>query len=393
MQGHVRRRGKRTWAVIVDLDRGPDGKRKQKWHTVQGTKKDAETERTKLLNALETGCYVEPGKLTVGEYLEKWLTEYAKTSVAPTTYQRYQCIVRLHLVKALGQIPLTKLQPLHIQGYYSQALQTGRLDKESKTKGLAARTVGHHHRVLSEALSRAVKWQILARNPADAVDPPRVEDKEVQAIDEAAAAWLIDAAIGTRLYEPIMIALTTGMRRGEVLALRWSDCDLVRGSVTVLRSLEETKEGGLRFKDVKRKRSRRPISLPGILIEALSAHRQEQARHRELYGAEYNDGGLVCCKEDGSVWKPSAFTSAYRELLRRRKIANIPFHNLRHSHASQLLRAGVNPKVISERLGHSKVAFTMDVYAHLFPGMQEEAAGKTDSGLRNALEKQRQHRA
>jgi integrase len=291
---------------------------------------------------------------------------------------------------ALGSIPLVKLQPLHIQAYLADALQNGRLDsKAGQGKGLSPRTVCHHHRVLSEALGRAVKWQLLARNPAAAVEPPRVEQEEIKAIDETAAAWLVDAALGTRLYIPIMLAITTGIRRGEILALRWKDVDVIRGFLAVVRSLEETKDAGLRFKDVKKKRSRRPISIPKLLTEALEPHRQQQDKHREMYGADYGGNDLICCREDGSIWPPSAFTSAYRDLLRRRKIPNVRFHDLRHSHASQLLRDGVNPKVISERLGHSKVGFTLDVYSHLLPGMQEEAARKTDAGLRAAIEKQR----
>ncbi len=390
MTGHIRPRGKRSWAIVLDL--GPDpatGQRRQKWHTVHGAKKKAQAEMARLINEIETGTYVEPRGLSVKDFLEQWLAD-ARTKVSGTTFARYRSIVRLHLEIALGNIPLVKLAPLHIQAYLADALLSGRLDaKEGQGKGLSPRTVCHHHRVLSEALGRAVKWQLLARNPAAAVEPPRVEQQEIHAIDETAAAWLVEAALGTRLYVPIMFAITTGMRRGEILALRWKDVDATRGFLTVNRSLEQTKDGGLRFKDVKKKRSRRPISIPGILIEALAPQRQEQSKHREMYGPDYADNDLICCREDGSIWPPSAFTSAYRDLLRRRKIANVRFHDLRHSHASQLLRDGVNPKVISERLGHSKVGFTLDVYAHLLPGMQEEAARLTDSGLRAAIEKQR----
>ncbi|MFN7992749.1 MAG: site-specific integrase [Bryobacteraceae bacterium] len=385
MTGHIRPRGKRSWAIVLELGRDPaTGKRRQKWHTVHGTKKRAQAEVARLINELESGSYVEPRRLSVRDFLERWLDD-AETKVSGTTYQRYRSIVRLHLEKALGHVPLAKLQPLHIQTYLAEALKVGRVDARAG-RGLAPRTVCHHYRVLSEALGRAVKWQLLARNPAVAVEPPRVEQQEINAIDENAAARLVDAARGTRLYIPILLAVTTGMRRGEILALRWNDVDLVRGFVTVVRSLEETKQSGLRFKETKKKRSRRPISMPGLLTEALDAHRILQLKHREMYGGDYGDNDLVCCREDGSVWPPSAFTSAYRDLVRRRKIAKIRFHDLRHSHASQLLRSGVNPKVISERLGHSKVGFTLEVYAHLLPGMQEEAAKLTDSKLRAAIE-------
>lgn len=143
------------------------------------------------------------------------------------------------------------------------------------------------------------------------------------------------------------------------------------------------------FKEPKSRRGRRRVSLPPILIDQLKSHRDEQVQRQKLLGACYQEGDLICCAEDGSLWKPSAFTSAYRALLARRKIANIPFHSLRHSHASQLLRAGISPKVISDRLGHSKVGFTLDVYAHLLPGMQEEATEKVNTAFKQAFDKQR----
>ena len=385
MKGHIRKRGARTWAIILDLDRGPNRKRRQKWHTVHGTKKDAERTLTELLHSLTVGLYIEPSETTLGTYLQKWLDDYAKVNVGAKAYERYEQIVKNDLTPALGSTLLSKLQPMQIQGYYSTALKSGRKDGKG---GLSPQTVLHCHRVLRKALAQAVRWNLLVANAADRVEPPRPQTREVTPLDEVRSAELIESAKGTRVYMPILLAITTGLRRGEILALQWPDLDLASGTLRVRRSLEETKSG-LRFKEPKSRRGRRYVTLPVFAVGELKRHQVEQQLRKRAFGPAYVAGDLVCCAEDGAVWKPSAFTSAYRALLRRRKIPNIPFHNLRHSHASQLLRSGVSPKVISERLGHSKVGFTLDVYAHLLPGMQEEAALRIESNLGTALKKLR----
>ena len=178
------------------------------------------------------------------------------------------------------------------------------------------------------------------------------------------------------------------MRRGEILAVGWQDINLDAGLVFVRRSLQETK-AGVSFKQPKSRRGRRPLTLPSLAVEMLRTHEEKQAQMKHALGADYQDNGLVCGRDDGSIWPPSAFTSAYRDLLRRRKIENVRFHDLRHSHASQLLRDGVPIKVVSERLEHAKAGFSLDVYGHVLPGQQEEAARKSDVALRAALEKQR----
>jgi integrase len=387
MTGSLKKRSEGSWSIVLYLGRDlVTGKKRQKWQTYRGNKKGAQAELARLLHELNTGAYIEPVKLTVGDFLEKWLDDYAKVNVGGKTFERYVGIVRQHLIPALGSILLTRLQPLHIQTCYSKSLECGR--KDGRPGGLSPQTVVHHHRVLREALKQAVRWQLLPRNAADAVQPPKAQYHEVNALDEARTAWLFDAAAGTRLHIPILLAITTGMRRGEILAVRWRDLDLDARLATVQRSLQETK-GGLVFKPPKSHRSRRPIELPTITVELLKEHRESQENLKRDLGSDYHDGDLVCCREDGKTWRPSAFTSSYRALLKRRKVDNIRFHDLRHSHASQLFRDKVNAKVISERLGHSKVAFTLDVYSHLLPGMQNEAAVKTDERLRAALEKQR----
>jgi len=357
MKGHVKKRGS-VWYVKIELERDPvTNKRRQKWYSGFETKKAAEAELAKLLHQIQTGAFAEPSRLTVAEYLRKWLADYAKPNVSGKTYERYEQIVEKDLIPGVGALALSKLQPLHVQRMYSDQLTSGR----KRGGGLSAQTVLHHHRVLRKALAQAVRWNLIVANPADRVEPPRVRAEEVKPIDEVSAAWLIEVAQGTRLYLPILLAVFTGMRRGEILALRWQDVEFDAGYLHVRRAVEETK-AGVTFKEPKSRKGRRMVSLTPTVTEALRFQRTVQEDRRKILGPAYLGGDLVCCREDGSIWKPAAFDSAYRQLLKRRKLDGPTFHALRHSHASHLLRSGVDPKVISERLGHSKVAFTLDKY-------------------------------
>jgi len=387
MKGHLVKRAEGSYSVVLDSGKDPNtGKRQQKWVTIQGRKADAERELARLLNEVHTGGFIEPAKLTVAEYLERWLKDYAEVNVSGKTFERYQSIVGQHLNPALGHLPLPKLRPLHIQAHYSQALRDGR--KDGRPGGLTPQSVLHHHRILREALQQAVRWQLLARNPADAVEPPRPRPREVRAIDEAQTAWLLEVAEGTRLHLPIMLAVSAGLRRGEILGLRWADLDSQLGVLHIRRSVEQTRKA-VCFKEPKSRQGWRTVALPALALEALQSHRQQQARHKALLGDDYQDGDLICCVEDGSLWKPSAFTSAYRDLLRRHKLPGLNFHALRHSHASQLLKAGADVHLVSRRLGHAKAGFTLSTYAHMLPGQDEEAARRVDVALRAAIEQRR----
>ena len=223
----------------------------------------------------------------------------------------------------------------------------------------------------------AVQWQLLIRNPADAASPPTPEDKEMSILTEAQSVELFEAAEGTRLHVPVLLASCAGLRRGEVLGIQWSDLDWKTGNLQIRRSLEETKISGVRFKHPKSKRGRRPVALPAFVLRLLIDHKEKQDEIRSVLKQDYQANDLICYVEDGSIWKPSAFTSAYRALLRRRKLPMISFHSLRHSHASGLLRNGVDMKVISSRLGHSRVGFTADTYIHLVPEQDQDGAKKT----------------
>lgn len=246
----------------------------------------------------------------------------------------------------------------------------------------------HHHRLLRQALQQAIRWQLLARNPADAVQPPRPRRKEIRALTEDETAKLLTESKARWLYMPILIAATTGLRRGEVLAVRWADIDLEAKTLAVRRSLEQTAEG-LSFKEPKTSRSRRVVALLDLTVDALRKHRTSQARERLAAGSAYLDLDLACCAGDGRPWLPSSLTHAFTTLASRIGLDGLRFHDLRHTHATQLLRQGVHPKIVSERLGHSTVGITLDVYSHVLPDMQQEAAKLVDGALRSAFKGRR----
>jgi integrase len=246
MKGHLRERSPGHWAIILDIPDPKAGERRRKWHSFKGTKRQAQIECARLISIIQTGSYLEPSKTTLATFLERWL-DHAKSQVTPKSHERYSGIVNQNIIPALGAVHLTKLKPAQISAAYTAALSNGRRDG---TGGLAPRTVGHMHRVLKQALGQAVRWELLTRNPADAVDPPKVDWKPMQTYDVPQTAELIEAVRDTPLLVPTLLAVLCGLRRGEICALRWRNVDLVTGQISVVESLEQTR-AGLRFKSPK----------------------------------------------------------------------------------------------------------------------------------------------
>jgi integrase len=303
-------------------------------------------ELRRILTTIDNGAYADPGKMRLGAWLQQWLEE-ARHSVAPNTLPRYREIVDLHLVPVLGVLPLAKLQPAHVQIHYSQALVAGRRNGK---RGLLAQAVVHHHRVLHVALKRARALRLISTNPVEDASRPVVQRHEIEALEPAESAALLNATRATRMFPIIFLALATGLRRGEVLGLRWCDVDLDRRTLTVVQSLEQTKSG-LRFKTPKTKRSRRKISLSPSLMDELKAYRVKQAAERLALGMGRDPSSLVSARIDGDPVQPDSVTKMFARIAERAKIRPIRFHGLRHTHATDLLGAGVHPKIASERLG------------------------------------------
>lgn len=383
MRGHIVKRSGNSYSLVLELGQHPEtGKRQQKWVTYRGTKKGADAELVRRLSEIENGNFISPDKATVAEFFDQWLV-MMQTDLANTTYERYRGIIEHHVKPAFGQLRLQRLTPYHVEMEYARLRKEGR--KDGRAGGLSAQTILHIHRLLHEALQKAVSWNLLTSNPIDRVSAPKVVTREIEPLSEAKAAWLVTCSEGTRLYVPIMLALCCGLRRGEILALRWKDLDSARGTIHIARSLEESK-GRIAFKQPKTLKGLRVVAVPQVVMDALERHRLAQQQFREQLGTDYDIANdLICCVEDGTIWKPSAFTSAYRDLLRRRKLDGPNFHALRHAHASWLIASGIDVKTVSQRLGHARSSFTMDRYVHAMPGQDLEAARRTNDALNNAL--------
>lgn len=382
MKGHIRERSPGRWAIILDLTDPESGKRRRKWHSFAGTKREAQKECARLITALDRGDYVEPGKETLAKFLDRWL-DHVKSQVSPRSFERYEELARKNIVPVLGGIVLTKLRPEHVSTGYAKALASGRRDGKG---GLAPRTVHHMHRVLRQALDQAASWHILARNPADEVKPPRVERMKMAALDTAETARLLAHFRPTRMFVPVMLGVLCGLRRGEVTALRWGAVDLARGQVAIVESTEQTR-AGTRLKETKSGRSRK-VALPSLATEELRRHRARQAEELLRLGVRLSADTHVFAQADGSPVQPNSLTHEFvRILALSTTLPRVRFHDLRHSHATHLLASGVHPKIAQERLGHSSIAITLDLYSHVMPGMQEDAAAKVDAALRAAIDK------
>lgn len=381
----IRKQGEGTYQIEVYLGRDPKtGKRIRDTVTFIGKQKEAEKEERRLLRERDLGLYIAPSNETVNEYLTRWLRDYAKPNVAGTTYEGYSRTIERYVKPHLcdgADIVLRKVRPEHIKALYA----TLREQPARNGGKLSGHTVLHVHRVLHLAFRDAVLERSLAVNPCDAVKAPKREDKEMKTITEAQTARLLQGLQGTRYHVPVLVAVTCGLRRGELLGLRWRDVDLDAKTLSVTQALEQTK-AGISTKTPKTRKSKRQVVIPAMVVQALKVHKADQNAHRLEQGNTWKDHDLVFPAPDGSPFSPSYFSRMFTYHARRLGI-DCRLHDLRHSHATQMLRQGVHPKIVSERLGHSKVGFTLDTYTHVLEGMDAQAARKVGTALEAAIAK------
>lgn len=370
MRGHIKKRGE-NWSVIIELPKDINtGKRKQKWYTVNGNKNDAEKFLTEKLRELDTGILIDTKKMKFGEYLDYWLKEYCYNNLSINTIEGYEQYIERHIKPSLGNIELDKLRPLQLQSFYSEKLKTGKINGKG---GLSKQTVRTLHRIIHGALTQAVKWQLIVRNVADCVEPPKPKKYEAKFLDTEQTNLLIEKVQKTDIYIPVIIAIYTGMRRGEVLGLSWENINFEKKYIKVVQELSCTKQG-LKILPPKTNKSIRNIAIPDTLIKILKIHKAKQMENKLLLGKEYQNIDMVCTYPNGKLFYPKRFSAKFHELLEKNKLPIVRFHDLRHSHASLLVKLGIQPKVISERLGHSNIGITMDLYSHLYEEADKEVA-------------------
>ncbi|BAR82929.1 DNA integration/recombination/invertion protein [Bacillus thuringiensis serovar tolworthi] len=358
MKGHIRKRGTK-WCIVVDIGTDPEtGKRRQKWFSGYKTKKEAEKDVAKKITELHEGTFIQPSKVTVNTFLAEWI-EAKKINVKKSTYDEYRGIIKNHLIPHLGEIKLEKLNGMHIQKFYNKLNET-----------LSANTINLVHTILSTSLNQAVKFKLIPFNPAKMVESPRKEKTSFHVWDEDEVKHFIKASQKSRYHIAYLLAITTGMRMGEILGLRWQDVDLKNKTISINQTLSHDCKLIL---DTKTKQSKRLLPIDDGTTAALQKHKLRVKQEKLKAGQAYYNLDLVVCSQLGNLVFRSQFHVNFKTYIAKADLKVIRFHDLRHTHATLLLKQGVHPKVVSERLGHKDVLITLNKYSHILPGVQEQA--------------------
>lgn len=373
MRGHIAKKGNRYYAVIYEGINPATGKEQHRWHAAGPTRKEAERVLADLVKRHHDGDYRPPEKITLGEYLERWLPTQ-RQPLAPSTFSSYEGNIRLHVLPYIGSIPLQRLAPEDLDELYALLLTNGRHNNGGGP--LSAKTVRLVHAVIHKALADATRKGSMTRNVADLADPPKISSgarpkMEVWNADELRRFFeLIE---GHHLYTALYVKANTGMRRGEVLGLTWRTIDFDSSRLSVTQNVTAPNYQ-VRVSDVKSAHSLRTIDLDARTVAVLRSWRKQHLESYIATGVRVDESGFVFAKPSGGPLHPDYFSQSFERLIAKMDLPRIRLHDLRHTHATLLLKEGVPPKVVSERLGHSSVAFTMQVYQHVLPGMQADAA-------------------
>jgi integrase len=356
VKGSLQKRGRESWRLRYDLGSDGGGTRQRRAITLKGTRKQAEAEASRILARVASGDHVDPSSETVAAFTERWLDDWADANVSNRTWTRYAQLLRNHVARRVGAVPIQKLRATDLQTVYAAMAR----------EGLADLTRLHVHRAAFTMLKHAMQWGVISRNPAALVDAPRVKAREIEILTLVQIQTVLAALREKPSYPIVATALGSGLRRSELLALRWKDVDLAAGALRVEQALEQTTRGGLVFRQPKTKYGRRTVTLAPSTVAILREHRKAQQEQRLGLGlGRAPEDALVFGAWDGSPRSPNALTKEW-QLAMRQIGFKATLHSLRHSHASALIASGLDVLTISRRLGHGSPAITLGIYGHLF---------------------------
>jgi integrase len=362
--------GKDKWRLILPLPRDPGtGKRRQRWLSFSGNKRQAQKEYDRLLEMIEIGQ--DSSRLTAAMFFDEWTSKLEAThSVKASTLVRYKELLSA-LKPLIGATKLAKLDATLIQNAYGRVLASGRSKK----------TLLNVHRVLHQALADAVREKRIATNPAADFKGPRAPQYHPRILDVDDIARILDVADKTRYSVLVRLLVYTGLRVGEALGLTWDSVDMERGVLFVRQTARRERGIGVTVGTPKTHRSLRPVSLSPVIVDCLRVHRIEQAQERLRLGPMYVERGFLFSRR-GQALDGTYVSRDWRKIAKDAGVEGARLHDLRHAHASVMLKAGIAAKVVSERLGHSRIGITLDTYSHVLPGLQDDAAAKFEAEMR-----------
>lgn len=388
MAGHIEKRGKNSWRLIVSGGIGPDGRRIQHKKPFKGTEPQAEKALAAFVTEVEKGQYIPPAKMTFQEFSEKWLKEHAEKNLAPKTVFGYKNLLYSRVFPAIGHIKIEKLQPLHLVEFYNNLSEDG-LRADGKPGPLSGKTAHAHHRVISSILGTAVQWQLILSNPASRVTPPKIEKKRAVCYDEDQTTALLTALDGEPLkYKTIItLAVFTGLRRGELMGLEWQDVDFKKGTLQVRQASQYLPGQGTFTKDPKNESSKRIIAVPVPIMALLRQHKKQQAEMQLKFGDLWGNSDRVFTTTDGKPMHPDTATHWFIDFLERHGLPHIPLHGLRHTSATLMINEGIPLTSVSGRLGHSSTSTTSNIYIHYLKSADQEAANRLERLYNERLNK------
>lgn len=367
-EGSIYKRSDGRWAATITL--GYEGSKRKRKTFYGETRREVQEQLTKALADIQKGLPLANERITVEQYLERWLAESAPMALRLSTAQSYAYLIRSYILPDLGRITLVHLAPQDVQQLLTRKLASG----------LSPRTVQYIHAVLRRTLNQAMKWGLVTRNVATMIDAPRVDRPEAEPFTPEEARAFLASVHGDRLEALYTVAFALGLRRGEALALRWEDLDWDKRTLRIRRTVGRV-DHKLRLSEPKSRQSRRTIMLPEIALAALRAHQERQAEERKKLGEAWHEHGLIFPSSRGTLLEPRNALRSFQQALKRAGLRHQRFHDMRHACATLLFVQGVHPRMVMEILGHSRISITMDLYSHVLPVLQDEAARRMDAIL------------